>query len=154
MLPEWRSSLCCVPCRDFQGLGGNSGHGACSGSCRWCVGECTCELHYQRTGSRYSFWTLDRRLLGGYVSFAMPFYVCAAMMAVSLLIVMHMVTELGSQHYQSRSSKGQDECCPMHHLSTQFSFQLLLCKSGDQLHPQRSGAEYIHVFRGFHSHCR
>ncbi len=40
-----------------------------------------------------AFGPLIGGLLGGYVSFAMPFYVCAAMMAVSLLIVIHMVTE-------------------------------------------------------------
>lgn len=42
-----------------------------------------------------AFGPLIGGLLGGYVSFTMPFYVCAAMMAVSLLIVMHMVTEPG-----------------------------------------------------------
>ncbi|MFA0823422.1 MAG: MFS transporter [Methanomethylovorans sp.] len=40
-----------------------------------------------------AFGPLIGGLLGGYVSFTMPFYVCAAMMAFSLIIVMNKVSE-------------------------------------------------------------
>ncbi|WP_370575745.1 MFS transporter [Methanomethylovorans sp.] len=40
-----------------------------------------------------AFGPLIGGFLGGYVSFTMPFYVCAIMMAFSLIIVMHQVSE-------------------------------------------------------------
>ena len=44
-----------------------------------------------------AFGPLIGGLLGGYVSFTMPFYVCAAMMAFSLIIVMNKVSEPNSK---------------------------------------------------------
>lgn len=44
-----------------------------------------------------AFGPLIGGFLGGYVSFTMPFYVCAAMMAFSLIIVMNKVSEPNSK---------------------------------------------------------
>lgn len=44
-----------------------------------------------------AFGPLIGGFLGGYVSFTMPFYVCAAMMAFSLIIVMNRVSEPNSK---------------------------------------------------------
>lgn len=40
-----------------------------------------------------AFGPLIGGLLGGYVSFIMPFYACAALMTISLLIVVYMIRE-------------------------------------------------------------
>ncbi|WP_321417334.1 MFS transporter [uncultured Methanomethylovorans sp.] len=44
-----------------------------------------------------AFGPLIGGFLGGYVSFTMPFYVCAAMMAFSLIVVMNKVSEPNSE---------------------------------------------------------